>query len=165
MRAMHTNPGRCVAMYIYNELLCKFYELQPSAPRRHTIGWRKETAPALRLTLGQSGSCGLAGRSAKRTNHLRPELIRAPQCKTAASPPDAATAVRLLRTQFICIYIFVTSERSRRYGRSQFHLQMTSMRPSPWSDEKLGASADTSHRYRPLDFSVNRFSLTRTLLE
>ena len=42
---------------------------------------------------------------------------------------------------------------------------MISIRPSPCADEKLGASADTSHLYTPLDLSVNLLSITRTLFE
>lgn len=34
------------------------------------------------------------------------------------------------------------------------YLHMTSIRPSPAADAKLGASADTSHLYCPDDFNV-----------
>lgn len=39
-------------------------------------------------------------------------------------------------------------------------LQTTSMRPSPWADEKLGASAETSHRNIPEDLRVTPFNVT-----
>ena len=40
------------------------------------------------------------------------------------------------------------------------YLQTTSKCPSPCTDAKLGASADISHRYSPLDFNVTAFMYT-----
>lgn len=41
-----------------------------------------------------------------------------------------------------------------------FYLQIISIRLSASTDEKFGASADTSQRYKPLDFKTKRFSIT-----
>lgn len=42
------------------------------------------------------------------------------------------------------------------------NLQTISMRPSPSTEEKFGASADISHRYNPPDLRFNFFSRTLT---
>lgn len=42
------------------------------------------------------------------------------------------------------------------------YLQTISMRPSPSTEEKFGASADISHRYSPPDLRLNFFSKTLT---
>lgn len=45
------------------------------------------------------------------------------------------------------------------------YLQIISIRPSASTEEKFGASADTSQRYKPLDFKTKRFSITFTSLD
>lgn len=48
------------------------------------------------------------------------------------------------------------------FSMSFTNLQTTSIRPSPSTEEKFGASADISQRYIPLDFKFSRFNVTLT---
>lgn len=62
----------------------------------------------------------------------------------------------------ICEYVMDRWWQETNRQTNKKNLQTISMRPSPSTEEKFGASADISHRYKPPDLRLNFFSKTLT---